>query len=216
MLRLPSSLILFFVFISASDLHAEDDWGSSHNLLLKKDLNKDWFILSRSNLAIRRDNEQLFLGFTGVSLGYQINKNWSARVGYRAARFRIGDDWRTEQRPMTELYYGNVQNGWRLTSRSRVEFRFLDWRDDDIRLRQEFTITAPWKLTSLEMKPFIEEEVFYSTDNQWLEANWATVGFSFFPFKGTKLKIGYRHNRFRIRGNFTTRHTLVTGINIFF
>ncbi len=209
-------LLFLFLFISPSGLQADDDWGSAHNLLLKSDLNKDWFLLSRSNLATRRDNEQLFLGFTGVSLEYQIDKNWSARVGYRTARFRIGDDWRTEYRPMTELYYGDMHNGWRLTSRSRVELRFPDWRDDDVRLRQEFTATSPWKLTSLEMKPFLEEEIFYSTDNNWVEANWATVGLSYFPFKNTKFKIGYRHNRFRIRGNFTTRHTLVTGVNIFF
>jgi len=205
-------LVIFFV----PDVQAEDDWGSSHNLLLKKTINEDWFLLSRSNLATRRDNEQLFLGYTDASLGYQINKEWSARVGYRVARFRIGEDWRTEQRPMVEVYYGGMHDGWRLTSRSRVEFRQPDWRDNDVRLRQEFTATAPWKLTSLEMKPFIEEEIFYSTRNDWVEANWTTAGLSFFPLENTKIKVGYRHNRVRIQGDFITRHTLVTGVNVFF
>ncbi len=216
LLQVHSLIVLLLLCLLSSDVHAADDWGSSHNLLLKYKLNDDWFVISRSNLSVRRDNEQLFLGYTGASLGYQFNEQWSARLGYRYARFRIGESWRTEQRPMAEMYYADMLRGWRLTSRSRAEFRFLDWRDNDVRLRQEFTTTAPWKMTPLELKAFIEYEIFYSIRNEWVEANWATLGLSFFPLENVKLKLGYRHNRQRIREEFITRHTLVTGINVFF
>ena len=195
---------------------ASDDWGSSHNLLIKKTLNEDWFVLSRSNLAFRRDNEQLFLGYTGASLGYQLNKQWSARLGFRQAYFKIGEGWREEQRPMAEAYYANFYDGFRFTSRSRAEFRYREWSNDDIRLRQEFTLTAPWKFTPLELKPYAANEIFYSTRNDWIEANWFDLGLSFFPWEGTKVKVGYRLNRLRIRGELTNRHTLVTGVNFFF
>ena len=197
-------------------VQAEDDWGSSYNLLVKKAINQDWFLLSRSNLATRNDNEQLFLGYTGASLGCQINKEWSVRAGYRIARFRISDNWRTERRPMIEAYYADMHHGWRLSSRSRIEYRLPNWRDNDVRLRQEFTATAPLKLTQLEMRPFAENEIFYSTRNKWVEANWTTVGLSFFPIDNAKVKAGYRHNRIRIQGDFITRHTLVLGVNFFF
>ena len=120
-------LTLFLIALFVNSAQAEDDWGSSYNLLMKKAINDDWFLLSRSNLATRRDNEQLFLGYTGASLGYQINKKWSARAGYRVARFRIDAKWRTEKRPMVEAYYGSMHDSWRLTSRSRIEFRQPDW-----------------------------------------------------------------------------------------
>lgn len=207
-------LVAFVVLLQST--HADDDWGSSHNLLIKANINDDWFVLSRSNLAFRRDNEQLFLGYTGASLGYQLNKQWSARVGFRQAYFKIADEWREEQRPMLEAYYAELFDGFRFTSRSRVEFRYIDWRDDDTRLRQEFTLTAPWKLTPLEMKPYISNETFYSVRNEWIEANWSDIGLSFFPWEGTKLKFGYRFNRLRIQGDFTNRHTFVTGVNLFF
>ena len=206
---------LYIVFFVPGG-QAEDDWGSSHNLLVKKTINEDWFLLTRSNLATRRDNEQVFLVYSGASLGFQINKKWSVRAGYRVARFRIGDDWRTERRPMVEAYHGSMHDGWRLTSRSRIEFRQPDWREDDVRLRQEFTATAPFKLTHLEMQPFAENEIFYSTRNDWVEANWTTAGLSFFPIDNTRFKAGYRHNRIRIQGEFITRHTLMLGVNIFF
>ena len=215
-LQFQHFLVLLLIVLFVSGAQADDDWGSSYNLLLKKKINEQWFLLSRSNLATRRDNEQLFLGYTGASLGYQINKEWSVRAGYRIARFRIGEDWRTERRPMLEAYYGRMHNGWRFTSRSRIEFRQPVWRENDVRLRQEFTATAPFKLTRLEMKPFVENEIFYSTRNDWVEANWTTLGFSLFPIDNAKVKAGYRHNRIRIQGDFITRHTLVIGVNIFF
>ena len=214
--RFQLFLTFLYIVFFVPGVQAEDDWGSSHNLLVKKTINEDWFLLSRSNLATRRDNEQVFLVYSGASLGFQINKKWSVRAGYRVARFRIGDDWRTERRPMVEAYHGSMHDGWRLTSRSRIEFRQPDWREDDVRLRQEFTATAPVKLTRFEMQPFVENEIFYSTRNDWVEANWTTVGLSFFPIDNTKFKAGYRHNRIRIQGDFITRHTLVIGVNIFF
>lgn len=211
--RLFTAFIFIFLLPQIS---AEDDWGSAHNLLIKKSLNEDWFVISRSNLAFRRNNEQLFLGYTGASLGYEFNKQWSARVGFRQAYFKIGEEWREEQRPMLEAYYVKMIDGFRFTSRSRAEFRYIDWRDNDTRLRQEFTLTAPWKLTPLELKPYIANELFYSVRNDWIEANWFDIGLSFFPWEGTKLKFGYRFNRLRIQGDFGNRHTLVTGLNLFF
>lgn len=199
-----------------SGMHAQDDWGSAHNLLIKKTLSEDWFLLSRSNLAFRRDNEQLFLGYTGASLGYQFKERWSGRVGFRQAYFRIGEDWREEQRPMLEAYYAEIFKGFRLTSRSRAEFRYRDWTDDDTRLRQEFTLTAPWKFTELGLQPYIANEVFYSLRDDWIEAGWFDLGLSFFPKDGVKMKIGYRLNRLRIQGDLINRHTLVTGLNFFF
>ncbi len=207
-------LLVFVLFLQ--DSHAGDDWGSSHNLLIKADINEDWFFLSRSNLAFRRDNEQLFLGYTGASLGYQLNEKWSTRVGFRQAYFKIGEEWREEQRPMLEAYYADFFDGFRFTSRTRVEFRYIDWNDDDTRMRQEFTLTAPWELTPLKMKPYIANETFYSMRKEWIEANWFDIGLSFFPWERTKLKFGYRFNRLRIQSDFSNRHTLVTGVNLFF
>lgn len=204
------------ILLLLSDPGAADDWGSSHNLLLKHDFSEEWFMISRSNLAYRDNNEELFLGYTGASLGYQWNREWSTRLGYRVARFKIGEEWRTEQRPMAEIYYASILDGWRFSSRSRAEFRRPDWTEKDVRFRQELTVTAPWKMTRLGIKPFLEEEIFYSSRANQIEANWITLGLSFFPVKGLKLKAGYRHNRLRVMGEFITRHTLMTGLNLFF
>jgi hypothetical protein len=195
---------------------AERDFGSSLNLLLKADITDDWFVISRSNLASRDDNKDWFFGYTGAAIGYQFDERWSVRAGYRHAWIRPQDDWLEEDRPFVEAYFADRFGGYRVTNRARVEFRFFDYRDDDIRLRNEITVEAPWSLTGLGLRPYLEEEVFYSTNDGRVEANWLGGGLAWRPAKGTKAKLGYRWNRFRVGDEWRDRDVLVAGLNLFF
>ena len=192
------------------------DAGGSHNLLLKASISDDWFVISRSNLATRNNFGDEFLAYIGASLGYQITPRLSLRLGYRRAWFRFGEDWQPENRAMLEGYFADRLNGFRFTIRLRAEGRYFDWRDDDIRLRNEITVEAPWKLTSLALQAYLEQEIFYSTNGGRFEANWLGGGLAWRPAQGVKLKLGYRWNRFRAGDNWANRNVLVTGINLFF
>lgn len=193
------------------------DAGASNNLLLKAGLGAgDWFLISRSNLASRNNFGDNFLAYTGAGLGYQLSDSFSLRAGYRRAWFRFSEDWQPENRGYLEGYFAKRINGFRFTNRARVEFRYFDWRDDDIRLRNEITVEAPWPLTPLRLKPYLEEEVFFSTNAGRFEANWLGGGLAWRPAEGVKLKLGYRWNRFRAGDDWTNRNVLVTGLNLFF
>lgn len=192
------------------------DEGTSLNLLLKAKLKDDWFLLSRSNLASRNTNDDWFFGYAGASLGYQWNDVLSLRLGYRYSGIKLAGEWQYENRPFLEAYAAKVFEGFRLTNRSRIEWRFFDHRDDDVRLRNEVTVTAPWRLTALGLRPYLEEEFFYSTDKQRFEANWLGGGLSWKAAKGVKLKAGYRWNRFRVGNNWKDRDTLVLGVSLFY
>jgi opacity protein-like surface antigen len=211
---LCGGLVLTLLFAAPAAL-AERDSGSSLNLLLKADLNDDWFVISRSNLASRNDHDEFFFGYTGASLGYQINDQWSLRAGYRHAWIKLGD-WLEEDRPFAEAYFSGRLGDYRVTNRARVEFRLFDYRENDVRLRNEITVEAPWSLTALELRPYLEEEAFYSTDAGQFEANWLGGGLAWRPAKGVKLKAGYRWNRFRVGDDWRDRDVLVLGLNVFY
>jgi len=215
--RQASWLLLFLssLFLSVASA-GERDFGTSMNLFLKATLNDDWFLLSRSNLATRDDNENLFLGYTGFTLGRQLDPNWSLRVGFRKAGIKLSGDWYGEDRPFLEAYYAENLNGFRLSNRARAEWRMFGHRDDDVRLRNEVGIQMPWKLTPLELQPYFEDEVFYSVENGKVEANWLGTGLSWRPAKGTKLKAGYRWNRLRLGNSWQDRDMLVLGISLFY
>jgi opacity protein-like surface antigen len=195
---------------------AEQDAGASYNLLLKAPLGGDWFLLSRSNAASRNNFGDTFLAYTGASLGYQFDPRLSLRLGYRRAWFRFTDDWQPEDRVMLEGYFADRFKGFRVTNRLRAELRWFDWREDDVRLRNEITVEAPWAVTPLALRPYLEQEVFYSTNAGHFEANWLGGGLAWRPADGVKLKLGYRWNHFRAGDDWANRNVLVTGINLFF
>ena len=171
-LKISASLLLALaISLLTINVFAESrDSGLSWNLLLKSKIDDDWFVLSRSNIASRNDNSDYFFGYTGASLGYQLDKIWSLRLGYRYAAIKTQNDWLNEDRPFLEAYATTRLNDYKLTSRSRLEWRIFDYRDNDIRLRQELTLEAPIKFTELELQPYLEEEIFYSNNDQRMEA----------------------------------------------
>jgi opacity protein-like surface antigen len=199
----------------AAGAMAETDNGISPNLLFKAKLSGDWFIISRSNLATRDGVDDNFFGYTGAGLGYQISREWSVRAGYRHAWFRPGNEWLQEDRPWVEAYYARMITDFRLSSRSRVEFRLFDYRDNDVRFRNNLTLDLPWKMSPLRLQPYVEEEFFYSFDNERIDMNWLGGGLSWKPAKGMKLKLGYRWNYFRVGDDFQNRNTLVGGMNFY-
>ena len=129
-----ASVLLLSCLMYASVWAAERDSGSSNNLLVKASINDDWFVISRSNLAYRNDFNDLFLGFTGGGLGFQMSDEWSLRAGYRHVWFKPQDDWLEEDRLYVEAFFANRFEAVRFTSRSRVEFRFFDYRENDLSL----------------------------------------------------------------------------------
>ena len=208
--------ILLALLMSTPPATAERDSGASHNLLLKASINDDWFVISRSNLAYRNDFDDLFLGFTGGGLGLQWTEEWSLRAGYRHVWFKPQDDWLEEDRLYVEAFYANRFDHVRFTSRSRFEFRFFDDRENDLRFRNEFVVESNRSIPGTALRPYAEEEFFYSTNDDRFEANWLGAGLAWRPADGIKLKVGYRWNRFRVGDDWRDRDTLVTGINLFF
>ena len=213
--QLVSIVSLVFI-LSSQSMATERDSGSSNNLLIKVPINDKWFVISRSNLAYRNDFDDLFLGFTGGGLGYQLTEEWSLRAGYRHVWFKPQNDWLEEDRLYIETFFANRFERFRLTNRTRFEFRFFDYRENDVRIRNELVIESSKSIPGTVLRPYLEEEFFYSTNADLFEANWLGGGVAWRPIDGLKLKLGYRWNRFRVGDEWRDRDTLVAGINVFF
>ena len=204
------------LLLAASALKAERDSGASYNLLLKGKINDDWFVISRSNLASRNDFDDHFFGYTGAGLGYKLSDLWSIRLGYRHLWFRPQNEWLEANRPSLKAYFAKRFDDFRFTSRSRLKLRLFDYRENYARFRNEFTLEAARPLGNTALRPYLEEEFFYDTQEARFEANWLGGGLAWRPATGVKLKLGYRWNHFRVGNEWRDRDVLVTGLNLFF
>lgn len=209
-------LIILTLLIFTCPVAAAADWGNSNNLFIKKKINDRWSWVSRS-LTVSRDNmSDLFFGTSDIGLRYKLSSHWSVDVVYRAAWLELGEDWRFENRPLLNLNYTTRFAGYRLDHRSRAEFRIFDKAPDDIRYRGEFRLIFPWEMTRFKLKPYLEEEFFYSVNQERINENWLSAGLRFKVRPNTVVKLGYRWQTQKFGDNWRDRNVLVTGLLFFF
>ncbi len=208
------SRILVLFFFAATVNAAET--GSSHNLFYLKKLDDKAFFVGRANLVTRDGFSDTFFGYVDGNYRHTLTKNWAIEAGYRHAFLEIGNQWREEYRPMLSLYWRGKLAGGKFSNRHRLEWRYFEGNAQDrVRYRNESVWTAPHKITSYQLTPFVEEEFFYDITNSELNINWLTVGISKFWSKNVKWKLGYRWQAQKFNDEWKSRHVLVTGISIF-
>ena len=191
------------------------DTGSSHNLFIKSAIAERWFATSRSNIATRDGFSDLFFGFADLSLGYRLSKTWSVQAGYRHARLQLGSGWRDEYRPLVNLAWRRAADGWAVSNRHRLEFRFFEGvtADDRVRYRNETRIAVPYKYAAWGLRPYVEEEFFYEFTDAGFNLNGVSVGVSKKLSKKLSFKLGYRWQAQKFGDDWDYRHILVTGLS---
>ncbi|MEM7392957.1 MAG: DUF2490 domain-containing protein, partial [Verrucomicrobiota bacterium] len=105
---------------------------------------------------------------------------------------------------------------FKVTNRTRFEFRHFNDRKDDVRFRNETRIEAPWSITPLDIRPYFEEEFFISFNEDEVNMNWITLGLFYKPVKNIKLKAGYRWLTQKLGGEWRDRHIFVTAFNFYY
>ncbi len=147
-------LVLLIVHTMAGIVCAADDWGYSHNFLIRKKMNERWSIVSRSLFSSREDMRDVFFGVVDLGFDYDV-KDWlRAGMAYRGAWFRMNQGFEYENRPLINVQFHKNVKGYYLSNRHRFEFRYYnDSREDDIRYRNETWIVFPYEIIKFKLRP---------------------------------------------------------------
>lgn len=105
-----------------------------------------------------------------AGLFYDLNKYINIGGGYRQIYelfssadpklARFNNNMMEDYSPyMTGTVYWEIAE-FKFDDRNRMEFNNLDHKADFWRYRNKLTIKAPWKLTRLELQPYLSDEVF--------------------------------------------------------
>ncbi len=210
-------LLLGFLLGRMPVSQADTDSGTSQNLLLRYSIHKDWYLASISNFATRTGIDEFAISYVDLTLGRKLGSGFAIDAGYRRAWINIGGT-RNEHRPLINLSWRGVRDGWFILNRARLEHRIFeaDFLDDRFRFRNQLLLVSPWQLPGTSARWFLEEEFFYEFDDNGFNLNWITTGFRIPVTKGVTFKVGYRWQAQKLGGEWGTRHVFVTGINWFF
>ena len=87
-------------------------------------------------------------------------------------------EWKDENRPHINLNFKTKYCDIDLSSRYRLEYRDVEDGQDKWRHRNKFTARFPWKLTPLNLQPYIADEIFIEADHSHIDQNRLYSGFT--------------------------------------
>ena len=156
-------------------------------------LNKDWKTTFQQEMHFGNDGGHLFyqhydLGLVYKGLGDWIDVGFNFRKGFKEDST---DDWTQENRTHLNVTLKDKIGDIDISTRSRLEFRNFENKEDLWRYRNKVTFKFPWELTPLKLKPYVADEIFINLDDRGFIANRVYGGVTFNLLKNVKTAIYY-------------------------
>jgi hypothetical protein len=184
-------LIGMSIILCAAGSNAQNDWQSLSELFVTYNVTDTWSVFARSGLQLARDSVDLNMGYIDGGAAYKFHPNWKVGAAYRHLWASIDTQTAQENRPMIELTWFDTLDDIRLSNRSRFEFRLYDFdKSNDFRYRNRTRADFPWEIYGV--KPYMEEEFFYSKNAEEINQNWVTGGVYFKPADFMQIRVAYR------------------------
>ena len=153
-----------------------------------------------------------------LSLIRDLNKYLNMGAGYRQIYEKKGGAFKEENAPygMATVFYDLA--GFKLDSRSRLEYRHFDYQSDTWRYRNRFSVKSPWKFTRLQIQPYLADEIFTKVSSTDLTQNRFCAGLGVNITKNIKGEVYYMLQSVKNTdtGKWTDANVLGTKLKISF
>lgn len=128
---------------------------------------------------------------------YEPSVTWKAApwldlgVAYEIIQNKKNDEWLDEQVPKVNLTIKGDAGPLQLSNRSRMEYRIREAATDEWRYRDRIRLQQAKGWTGWKLKPYVENELYFSVEEQSFNENRAAAGFGFEPKAWLKAELYY-------------------------
>lgn len=213
------SCALFLLFWIPAAAYAYDDgdfqiWGTD---------TQEFGIRDNSKIAIEEefrwaDNaNEFYYHHYDAGFSYTIQPRFTIGGGYRHIYELKRGKFKQENAPYLTATFSWDLAGLTCEDRSRVEYRHFGYQADAGRYRNKLTLKLPFKFTSLQIQPYVSDEIFMSFGgiNQ-CNQNRASAGLSARLTKATKAEVYYLLQSTKSAGTWRDVNVLGTKIKTTF
>ena len=148
-----------------------------------------------------------------VGFFYNLEKYLSISGGYRHVYELKKGKFKLENEPYAaaSLFFDLAR--CKFEDRCRLEFRHFDYQSDSWRYRNKISVKLPWKFTSMEIYPFVSDEIFVNlSDTVQYNQNRVSSGLGMNLAKNVKAEIYYMLQS--VKGSEKWRDTNVAGVKL--
>ncbi|MHC4759132.1 MAG: DUF2490 domain-containing protein [Planctomycetota bacterium] len=161
------------------------------------DLNDDLLVTVDQEIKTGRESDNIHLYNLEVGIIRKGITDWlDIGLNFKKEYIKVAGKYRHENRLHLNFYTKGKLFGLDSINRTRIEYRDRELLKDVFRLRNGLKIKLPYKLTALELQPFLAEEFFLNLNGDGPEGsginqNRLYAGFSFEPAKDVTFRLYY-------------------------
>jgi hypothetical protein len=134
-------------------------------------INKDSKIAVEEEFRWGNNADEFFYHHYDVGFFYNLEKWLNVGGGYRHVYELKKGEFKLENEPYVTAALLWGLKGFQFEDRNRMEYRHFDYQDDSWRYRNKFTLRFPWKFTTLQVQPYVADEIFIGFGNSISELN---------------------------------------------
>lgn len=182
------------------------------------DINKDWQVKFEEEFRLGESGGHLYRHHSDLGFVYKSFADWiDVGFNYRLVREKDSErKWRRENRPHLNITLKGRLSDFSISSRSRLEYRDRESKDNLWRYRNKVTLKLPVELIGLKLKPYLADEIFIDLDGVGYNRNRLYSGVSLKLAKGLKGEIYYLWQSDRSSGNHKYINVLGTKLKFSF
>ena len=221
MLRKTFLAICLFVFLGifAQSAFSFDDGDFQYWSAVKSSwkIDDNWKVGLEEEFRLGDNGGNLYYQHSDLGFTYSGVASWlDLGINYRHIFEKSSGKWYEENRPHLNANLKIKAKDWKLSNRSRFEYRNKERGDDYWRYRNKVTVKFPWKFTSAKIQPYFADEFFVDFDKEELNRNRIYAGFTFKITKNIKGDIFHLFQRSKSGGKWKNTNVLGTKIKLSF
>jgi hypothetical protein len=211
---------IFFAFTFSKAAFSADDgdfqYWNTESFSWK--MGDDWKGSLEEEFRFSDDAGDFTYQHSDLSFTYSGLADWlDVGVAYRHVFEKKKDgSWPRESRPHLNATIKGKLDDWAWSCRGRLEYRDKQAGEEGWRYRNKVSIKFPFKFTSLEIQPYVADEIFIDLDGDDFNRNRVYAGFSMKLFKNLKAEIYYLWQNSKKSGDWNAVNVLGTKLKFSF
>jgi len=217
-MKLSLITILLILLMSSSAFAFDDgDFQYWNTESLSWKINDKWKASLTEELRLGDDGGNLYWHHTDIGFSYSGVADWlDLAIHYLHAFEDKNSKWKRESRP-----HVNATVKWKwldanFSNRLRFEYRDREDADDFWRLRNNIGFKWPSTFTKLEIRPYVNNDIFYDFDAEKLNQNRLYSGFNMKLIKDLTLDIYYLWKKSKSGDKWIDSHVLGSKLKLSF
>ena len=177
----------------------------------------DWKFDAEAEFRFGDDASDFYYQHSDGGITYSgLSKYIDIGLNYRFVFEESGSDWEYINTPHLNLTLKTELEKFKISDRSRFEYRDKENGNDGWRYRNKLTVKFPLKLTDLNIQPYVADEIFVDFDAEDLNRNRLYAGLGFNIYKNLNGDIYYLWQASKSSGKWKDTNVIGTKLKLAF